>query len=194
MAMTDGAADVAVSAQDVQFRPEHGKPKSKPVQSSDLSTVTRGLMSVKEGQFIGQCCLNGFKATEACRTLGFGGKHPDKAAHRFMLRPAVKAEFEKRAKSMAEKVEITVDRIAAEYAKLAFAQHDGPLTAGNKVAALDALGKYKGMFKPEQVTVIPVTFQFIGGPDLPVDCTPQPQPSPDTGTLPVQVLGKPERG
>lgn len=170
MAMTDGA----VSSQDVQERPAQGKSRLKPVQSSPAKPMIRGLMTVKEGQFIGQCCLNGFKATEACRQLGFGGKHPDKAAHRFMARTHVRAEFEKRANALTDKVEITVERIAAAYAKLAFAQHDGPLTASNVIQALDALGKHKGMFKPDQVTVVPVTFQFIGGPDLALDVTPKP--------------------
>lgn len=163
MAMTDGA----VSSQDVQI--SQGDVPLRPAVS-----VQRAMMSVKEREFIGACCLNGFNATEACRTAGIGGKHPEKAASRFMARPHVRAEFEKRAKARETKHEITIDRIAQRYAELAFAQHDGPLTASNVIQALDALGKHKGMFKPDQVTVVPVTFQFIGGPDLALDCTPKP--------------------
>ena len=69
------------------------------------------------------------------------------------------------------------------------------------LAALDSLGKYQGMFKPDQAVVIPVTFQFLNGPSpdtgtvaTVLDVSPKPLASPDTGMLSVPALGKPERG
>lgn len=191
MAMTDAA----VSAEPVQRKQAQSKVKQVPGRLWQGKARGSDGLSPRERQFIGQMCLNGFNQTQACKSLGYGGARPDVEASRIMKRPAIRAEIEKRQLAMESKVEITVDRIAAAYAKLAFAQHDGPLTASNVIQALDALGKYKGMFKPDQVTVVPVTFQFIGGPDLPVDVTPQaytePVPSPSTGTTDSPGIGKP---
>lgn len=198
MAMSGEGLPVDVGAVSSSRRQVRASPKQVPGKLKQGRATGEDGLNPRERQFIGQMCLNGFRATDACRSLAFGGKRPEVEASRLMGRPAIKAEIEKRQKALESKVEITIDRIAAEYAKLAFAAFDGPLTASNKVTALDALGKWRGMFKPDQAVVIPVTFQFLNGPSpdagTVVDAAPQPQPTPDAGTLPVPELGRPERG
>ena len=123
-------------------------------------------LSVREAQFVGMYQMTGCNGAEAMRRLGYGGTQPDVAASKYMARPWVQKAISDALRERSAKVDISIDRIAAEYAQMAFAAHEGPLTASHKLGALDALGKFKGMFKPDQATVIPITFNFIGGPPL----------------------------
>jgi hypothetical protein len=131
-------------------------------------------LTYRESLFVASYALHGGNGTETMRRLGFGGANPDVAAAKYMARPRVQRAIQERIRAAEKAQEVTIARIEAEYAKLAFASHEGPLLASHKLGALDSLAKSKGMFKPEQATVVPVTFQFIGGPPLAVDDGSQP--------------------
>lgn len=193
MIPVSGALSVSVAA-DVEERPASSKPRQVPGKVKQGAAVGKDGLSPRERQFIGAMCLNGFRQTEACKTLGYGGNRPEVEASRLMRRPAIKAEIERRQLAMETKAEVTIERIVAQYAKLAFAQHDGPLTASHVLTALEALGRHKGAFKQDQATVIPITFQFIGGPPLAGDVLTVEQASQPAPATDAPLLGKPERG
>jgi len=123
-------------------------------------------LTYREQLFVGSYVLSGCNATEAMRRIGFGGKNPDVSAARYMARPRVQRAIQDRIRASQQAQEVTVERLKARYAEFAFAAYEGTVTPSHCLAALDSLGKHLGMFKPEQVTMAPVTFQFIGGPPL----------------------------
>jgi hypothetical protein len=155
-------------------------------------------MTIRERQFVGQMYLNGFNPVAACKTLNLGGKRPDTAASTLMARPAVREAVAERQMRIEKRTEGTVAELVAELAAMALSKFDGPLTASHKLEAIKTLGNHRGMFKPDQTVVIPVTFQFLNGPPLDsgavLEASPQPLAGPSTGTDAVPVLGKPERG
>src|ERR1017187_7202448 len=126
-------------------------------------------LTYREHLFVGSYVLNGRNATEALRRIGFGGKNPDVSAARYMARPRVQKAIQDRLKVAEKTQEVTVERLEARYAEFAFASVKGPVTATHALSALDKLGSHLGMFRPDTVTMVPVTFRFIGGPAVAVD-------------------------
>lgn len=62
--------------------------------------------------------LNG---AQAARRAGYGTKRPDKAAYRLLRRPDVAAAVAAGQRKKSEELEISAERVLAEYAKIAFA-------------------------------------------------------------------------
>lgn len=113
--------------------------------------------------------MKDLQAGSALARTGRGGSNPDKRAHEILKRANVAKAVDAAVKQREEAAAVTVERLEKAYSEFAFARHVGPILPAHRLAALDSLAKYKGMFKPETQTVIPVVFQFLGAPSLPTD-------------------------
>lgn len=64
---------------------------------------------------------NGFNQAEALKAAGYSENTAETAQHSVFGREDVRAEIERRQKKLAEKSEVTVDRVVKELAKIGFA-------------------------------------------------------------------------
>lgn len=106
----------------------------------------------------------------AMRRLGRGGTNPNARSQEMMKRANVAKAIESAVDARAKASEITVEKLEKRWAEYAFAPVvAGPIQHNHVQNALEHLGKLKGAYKPEQQTTIPVVFQFLNGPPLPVE-------------------------
>lgn len=71
---------------------------------------------------------NGFNQAEALKAAGYSENTAETAQHSVFGRDDVRAEIERRQKKLAEKSEVTVDRVVKELAKIGFANFGDLIT------------------------------------------------------------------
>ncbi len=148
-------------------------------------------LSKRERVFIAEYAKD-MNASAALQRAGWAkAKRIDLLASRLMKRANVAKAAEAVALAREKESEVSIDRIVKAYSEFAFSEHIGPILPSHRLAALDSLAKWKRMFQPENQVTIPVTFQFIGAPDLPPDSSNTLESAVKTIEAPLFPLGKP---
>lgn len=89
-------------------------------------------------------------ATQAAIRCGYSAKHADVTGPRLLGNVRIGAAIAAGQAERAKRVEITAERVLAEFGKIAFAgvgDYDGQLKLADKLHALDSVAKHLGMFK-----------------------------------------------
>jgi phage terminase small subunit len=77
-------------------------------------------LSPQQQRFVEEYCLGDKTATEAALIAGYSKKRPDVAASKLLAQPHIAAAVEAKRKKLADKFEVTQERIRAELAAVAF--------------------------------------------------------------------------
>jgi phage terminase small subunit len=89
-------------------------------------------------------------ATQAAIRAGYSAKTAEVQASRLLSNVKVAASIAARRADISKKLEITVERVVLEYAKIGFADFtdyaDGQFKLSDKLHALDSVAKHLGMF------------------------------------------------
>ncbi len=103
--------------------------------------------------------------TAACARAGLV-RNPDKRAHEVQQRANVRKALDNATIEREKASDVSVERLVKRYSDYAFSEGTGPILHSHVLQALEMLAKWKRMTAPESVVTVPVTFQFIGAPDL----------------------------
>lgn len=87
--------------------------------------------------------LAGAKHVDAARAAGYGAKRPDVAAARLMRDPLVREAYDERRREIAEQAGVDAIRVVHE---LAIIGYDTTMPPRARIAALELLGKYLGLW------------------------------------------------
>ncbi|MBQ9460247.1 MAG: terminase small subunit [Oscillospiraceae bacterium] len=107
-------------------------------------------MTDKQRRFVEEYLVD-LNATAAARRAGY--KDPNKG-RQLVTKSNVSAEIQAAMKQRSRRSEITQDRVLNELASVAFGEgsdeNGSPLRVGNKIKALELLGKHLGMFDKDR--------------------------------------------
>lgn len=76
-------------------------------------------LTAKQTRFVDEY-LRDLNATQAAIRAGYSAKTAEQLGYQLLQHPSVSAEIECRQKKLAEKLEVTVERVLTEYARIAF--------------------------------------------------------------------------
>ena len=113
--------------------------------------VEKGL-NPKQARFVDEFLVDS-NATQAAIRAGYSKKTAKQIGSRLLTNVDIARLVEARTAKMAEKMEITAERIVEEMADAAFARIADPVPWATKVRALENLGKHFGGVFPTQVDV-----------------------------------------
>lgn len=106
-------------------------------------------LTAKQRQFVSEYLVD-LNATQAAARAGYSRKNAMRIGYQLLQRNDVQEAVQEAMQERAQRVEITQDRVVDELAKVGFAQaedgNDSKLRVGNKLKALELLGKHLGMF------------------------------------------------
>jgi len=113
--------------------------------------VEKGL-NPKQARFVDEFLVDS-NATQAAIRAGYSKKTAKQIGSRLLTNVDIARLVEARTAKMAEKMEITAERIVEEMADAAFARIADPVPWATKVRALENLGKHFGGVFPDKVDV-----------------------------------------
>lgn len=105
----------------------------------------RQKLTERQRRFVEEFALNG-NATQAAIRAGFSEKAARGQGARLLADANIALAIRQRRQAASKRIEISADRVLNEYAKMAFDKRKLPLTATDRVRALNALGKHLGLF------------------------------------------------
>ncbi|QGP57378.1 Terminase small subunit (plasmid) [Piscirickettsia salmonis] len=102
-------------------------------------------LSAKQQKFVTEYLVD-LNATQAAIRAGYSEKTANRIGSQNLSKVDIQTEIEKRRGKIEKKTEITVERVLAEYGKIAFSEASETLKNQDKLKALDALGRHLGLF------------------------------------------------
>ena len=95
--------------------------------------------------------LEDLNATKAAIRAGYSERTAEVIGYENLRKPQIQEAIQAAIEKRSERTEITQDKVVAELGKVAFAEAhdytDADLKYGNKLKALELLGKHLGMFE-----------------------------------------------
>ena len=107
----------------------------------------------KQRRFVEEYLVD-LNATAAARRAGYSEKTADRIGPELLGKTWVAAAIQEAMQQRSRRTEITQDRVLNELASVAFGEgsdeNGSPLRVGNKIKALELLGKHLGMFDKDR--------------------------------------------
>jgi phage terminase small subunit len=116
----------------------------------EISTKSSVKLTAKQSRFIAEYLID-LNATQASIRAGYSPKTAGVIGYENLKKPQIAAVIAKAQAQLSERIEVTIETVVAELAKLGFARLSEPPSASVKHGALVSLGRHLGMFVDRRV-------------------------------------------
>ena len=110
-------------------------------------------LNAKQNRFVEEYLVD-LNATKAAIRAGYSERTAEVIGYENLRKPQIQEAIQAAIEKRSERTEITQDKVVAELGKVAFAEAhdytDADLKYGNKLKALELLGRHLGMFTDKQ--------------------------------------------
>jgi phage terminase small subunit len=124
-------------------------PKSQDPDGAQEAPTRQKKLTERQKRFVQEYVID-CNATQAAIRAGFSKKNPDDIGAQLLSKTHIKEAVDEKLAAKAKQLDLSVDRILAEYMRYAFVDHPKSLVTdftSDRLKALEKLGNHLGMWK-----------------------------------------------